>query len=729
MSVTSATSRVARWSARHPWRAITAWIVIVIACNVVGGFIGTRQATQLELGVGQSGKAAGIMHAGRLDDPAVENILITSRSGTFDAADARAAASEVVNSMASLPAVAHVGQPVMSPGGRAMLVPVTMRGDPDTATNRIQPLLSETAAVQRAHPGLKVGETGATSLQSELSNQLGADFRKAERISIPITLVIMLIVFGALLAAGVPILLALSAVVAALGLSTVASHVFPDNGLVANVILMMGMAVGIDYSLFYLRREREERARGAGRLDAIEIAAATSGKAVVVSAFAVIVAVGGLYIARDVTFDSMATGCILVVAVAVVGSLTVLPAVLGKLGPRVDRPRVPVLWRLTARTGPPRLWPVLLRPALRFPAAALLLATAAMIALALPLTHMKLQSTADENFPSAMPATQAYRDLISAFPSRQTTFEIAVRAPAAEAARVVSGLKNLSARSQADPLFAHGGPPQERVSTDGSVHVLDVGLPFSAKSAQAGKALTVLRDDLVPATVGHVPGADAAVGGDTASSIDYAAHIKQKLPWVMGFVLLLTFAVMALAFDSIVVALITVFINLLSAGAAFGALVLVFQHTWAQGLLGFQSTGSVTAWVPLFLFVVLFGLSMDYHVFLVSRVREAALMGMTMRNAVEQGITRSAGVITSAAVVMVAVFSVFSTLSFIEFKQIGFGLAIAVLLDTLIVRIVILPATMILLGRATWWPSRQSRRFTRTQPPVPSIPEPQAQVR
>jgi RND superfamily putative drug exporter len=723
VSLRAATSRVARWSALHPWTAIIAWVIVVIACSMMGSIVSTKQATQLQLGVGQSGQAAQILHSGGLADPAVENVLITFRAGSPGAAQAQAAARAVSTGMSTRPAVAHVASPVLAAHGHTLLIQVTMRGDPDTATSRVQPLLSETAAVQRAYPGLKIEETGAASLSSGLTSQLGADFRKAESISIPVTLLIMLIAFGAFLAAGIPILLALSSVVSALGLAAVASHVFPDNGLVANVILMMGLAVGVDYSLFYLRREREERAAGASRLDAIEIAAATSGQAVVVSALAVVVAVAGLFIAHDVTFDSMAAGCILVVAVAMIGSLTVLPALLGKLGDRVNRPRVPVLWRLTNRGGTPRLWPALLRPALRFPVAALLLATIAMVALAVPLTHMKLESTAYEDFPRSMPATQAYRDLIVAFPGAQTTFEIVVRAPRAEQTNVAAALTELTARSQADPLLAHS-TPQRRVSADGLVQVLSISSPYSSKSAQAGLALTDLRNKLVPATVGRVPGAQTAVGGDTATNIDYAAHIQQRLPWVIGFVLLLTFAVMMLAFGSVPIALLTIAVNLLSAGAAFGALVLVFQHSWAQSLLGFQSTGGITAWVPLFLFVVLFGLSMDYHVFLVSRIREAALMGMTPRHAVEQGITRSAGVITSAAIVMVAVFSIFSTLSFIEFKQIGFGLAIAVLLDTLVVRIVLLPAAMILLGRRAWWPSKRLGNFGSTSRPqvVPPVP-------
>jgi RND superfamily putative drug exporter len=702
--------RMARWSAAHPWRAILLWMVFVTVCVLVGG-AGAQKATERDLGVGESGRATQIMHRGGLDDPAVENVLITARSGKPDQQAAHQAAAEVVQRMRALPEVADVGEPAPAPKGTAILVPVVMRGDPDTAKSRVAPLLKETAALQRAHSGLRIEQTGAASVGKGLDEQIGKDLAKSEGLSLPVTLLIMMVAFGAIVAAGVPVLLAISAVAASTGLYGLASHVFPDSGTVSSMIMMMGMAVGVDYSLFYLKREREERKRGRGRIDAIEIAAATSGHSVVVSGIAVIVSMAGLYLAGDVIFSGLATGTIIVVAVAMLGSLTILPALLAKLGRAVDRPRVPLLWRLTSRTDSPRVWPALLRPALRHPRATLLVSVVALLALALPAVGMQLKNTGTDELPRTIPAMRTYDRMIAAYPAEHAPQKVAVRAPAERAAQVRAALLKLVERTQHDPLFAHdqtaqGRGPEIRASADGRVHTVSVVSPYDGNSAQAKRALRELRRGLLPATVGTVAGAQYAVGGETANNLDFGTHVEEKLPLVIGFVLLLTFVMLAVTFRSVVVALTAIAINLLSAMASFGLLVLVFQHTWAEGMLGFTSTGTVIAWLPLFLFVVLFGLSMDYHVFVVSRIQEAARRGMPTGNAVEYGIIRSAGVVTSAAIVMVSVFAVFASLPMMDMKQMGFGLAAAVLIDAVVVRIVILPSLMTLLGRANWWPGR-----------------------
>jgi RND superfamily putative drug exporter len=544
------------------------------------------------------------------------------------------------------------------------------------------------------------------------------DFQRAELFSIPVTLLILLVAFGALIAAGVPLLLALSAVAAAIGLSTAASHLVPAVETANSVILLIGLAVGVDYSLFYLRREREERARGRGHLDAVEIAAATSGRAVVVSGLAVIIAMAGLYLAGDFVFSSLATGAILVVAVAVIGSLTVLPAVLAKLGRWVDRPRVPLLWRLTARSGAPRLWPILLRPALRRPAITLAVSVTALLLLAAPALDMKLRFPGDEDLPRTTAVMQAYDRLTAAFPSTGTSHLVAVVAPAERAGEVRSALEALAARTQGDPLFARDELTEVRVSPDGRTSYLDIATPYAGGSDEAVRALHKLREDLVPATLGTVAGAEYAVGGFVAFNEDYADHIAQKLPLVMGVVMALTFLVMMLTFRSVVVAATSILLNLLSAVASYGLVQLVFGGTWAEGLLGFQSINAVVSWLPLFLFVVLFGLSMDYHVFVVSRIREAVLRGVPNREAVATGIVGSAGVVTSAAAVMVAVFAIFATLSMIDMKQLGVGLAAAILIDATIIRAVVLPSLMTLLGDANWWAPTFLRR--RSGPPTPS---------
>ncbi|MGK5522377.1 MMPL family transporter [Micromonospora sp. URMC 107] len=722
------TVRLARWSAEHPWRAIALWVVFVAVCFVGGSAAGLKEASGADQAVGESGRAGLIVAAGDFADPAVENVLITSRGGALDPAAARAAADDAAVRLRAVTGVASVGEPVTARDGSALLLPITMSGDPRTAADRVQPLRDATAEVQDGHPRLRVEQVGGPSINQALDDTLGDDFKRAELLSLPVTLAILIIAFGALIAAGVPVLLALSSVAAAMGLSTLASHLVPATDTTASVILLIGMAVGVDYSLFYVRREREERAKGRSGLDAVEIAAETSGHAVVVSGLAVMISMGGLLLADDAVFSSLAVGSILVVAVAVIGSLTVLPALLAKLGRWVDRPRVPLLWRLTApRTGrhggqaSPRFWPAVLRPALRAPVATLVISVGLLLALATPALGMKMKFPGMEDLPRSTPAMQAYDRLTAAFPSNGTTHTVAVRAPAGEADRVEAALTALAGRASADPLFAptEATGPRIEVSADRRVSVLEVATPHTSRTDEAVRSLDRLRDDLVPAALGGVPGVEYAVGGDIADSEDYSRHIRDKLPIVVGFVLLLTFLVMVLTFRSVVIALSSIVLNLLSAGAAYGLLVLVFQGDWAEGLLGFTSMGAIVTWLPLFLFVVLFGLSMDYHVFVVSRIREGVRAGMSNRDAVAYGITSSAGVVTSAAIVMVGVFSIFATLSTIDMKQLGVGLAAAILLDATIIRAVVLPALMTMLGDANWW----APRFLRARPaPAPTEP-------
>lgn len=697
--------RIARWSATHPWTAIGAWTLFVVVC--LGAMsAGFTMASPTEIGQGESGRAAQILDDKSMVPATVENVLISARSGSLDQATATRAATAVRDQMGSLAEVESVGEAIPAPDGGSVLVPVTMTGDPRTADQRVQPLLDVVDDARGDFPTLRIDQTGPASIQAGINDQLGADFVKAEVLSIPVTLIIMMVAFGAVIAAGVPVLLALTSVGAAMGLWALCSKLMPDPGQVPNMILLMGMAVGVDYSLFYLKRARQEQARGKGKIDAIEIAAATSGHSVVVSGLAVIVAMAALYLSNDLIFSSLATGSILVVAVAVLGSLTVLPALLAKLGRWIDRPRVPILWRLNGRSNEPRLWPALLRPVLRHPAITLTLAVAALLAMAYPALGLQLKSADIDDYPRSIPALASYDRLTDAFPAKGTSHEVVVTAEASRAAEVEAALTRLSERAQGSDLFAPQQDPQLRASSDSTVHVINVATPYPANSDEAERSVRLLRDELIPATVGQVSGARSAVGGEVPGSIDYSANVAQKLPWVVGLVLLLTLIVMIVSFRSVVVGLVALVVNLLSAAAAFGLLVLIFQNEWAEGILDFQSSGAIVSWIPLFLFVVLFGLSMDYHVFVVSSIKEAALTGLPIRQAVSDGISRSAGIVTSAAIVMVSVFAIFATLSLIEFKQLGLGLALAVLLDAFVIRGVVLPALMTMLGRGNWWPSK-----------------------
>jgi putative drug exporter of the RND superfamily len=720
------TVRVARWSATHPWRAMALWVLFVALSITIGSLAGTKKA-ESSGNVGETQRAEQMIKAGNFPkEPTVERVLVTAPSGALDQAAATKVAGDAATRMRGLAEVSKVEGPVTSPDGSMVLITVTMAGDPKTATDRVQPLLDTTAAVQRDHPGLRVEEVGGASIDKGLTDTIGSDFQRAELFSLPVTLAILLVAFGALIAAGVPVLLALSAVGSAIGLSSLVSYLIPAQDALSSVILLIGMAVGVDYSLFYLRREREERAKGAGHLDAVEIAAATSGHAVVVSGVAVIISMAGMFLAGDDIFSSFAVGSILVVAVSVLGSLTVLPALLAKLGRWVDRPRVPLLWRLTAhRSGNPnpRFWSAVLRPALRYPLVTLVLSAGALVALAIPAYGMNLKLSGAGDLPRSIPVVAAYERMTAAFPSTGTTHIVVVQAPAAEGTAVTRALRDLASRTAGDPLFAHDQQPKLTVSPDGTVTLLDIGTPYASGTPDARRSLDRLRHDLVPATLGQLSGASYAVTGEIAGTFDYSDHVKEKLPIVVGFVLLLTFLVMAWTFRSVVVALTAIALNMLSVGAAYGLLVLVFQHTWAEKLLDFRSNHGIISWLPLFLFVVLFGLSMDYHVFVVTRIREAVRQGVPTREAVRQGITRSAGVVTSAAIVMVGVFSIFGTLSTLDMKQLGVGLAAAILIDATVIRAVVLPSLMTLLGNANWW----APRFMRPRRPVPQPPLPAAE--
>jgi putative drug exporter of the RND superfamily len=706
------TVRVARWSATHPWRAVALWLVFGAACISVGNLVGLHQRDDLDSSVGQSGRAAHWIHDAGLEAKDTENVLVTARGGRLNLDQATAAATQAGHRMGRLDNVVRVGPVLTSDDRSAVTVQLTLKHDADAG-----PLLEATSAVQRDFPNLEVAEVGATSLNDAVNDQVASDLGAAATFSLPVTLIILLIAFGAIIAAGVPILLALSAVGAATGLSALVSHLIPDSGSTSSMILLMGMAVGVDYSLFYVKRARAERHAGRSRLEAIEIAAETSGHSVLVSGAAVIVSMLGLFLAADVTFASLAAGSIVVVAIAVLGSLTVLPALLMLLGKRIDRPRVPVLWRWTMHDREPRLWPALLRPSLNRPGRTLTISVLALVAVALPAFGLTLASDSAKSLPDSITAKQTFDRLVAAFPDQQTSTDIVVRASGDEATAVQQRLVTLRGQLATDPSFVGRG--ELRSSADGTVHVLTVAEPFDSESARARAGVTALRTGLVADSVDGIAGADWAVGGETATNMDYDTHSSDRLPWVIAFVIALTMLIMGWVFRSVIIAVLTALVNLLSAAASFGVLVLVFQHSWAEGILGFHSTGAVINWIPLFTFAVLFGLSMDYHVFVLGHVREAVDRGLPARAAVREGIVRSAGTVTSAAIVMVSVFAIFASLHMVEMKELGVGLAVAVLVDALVVRGVVLPSLLVLLGDRAF--PRRARRVSGAPANAPAL--------
>ena len=698
MSRGTVTVRVARWSATHPWRAIGLWLLLVVVAVGLSAMVPKQTTKADDTWIGQSGTASELIRQAGLEGKPSETVLLTDPDGPLDKTAATTALAQLRDKMTAIDAVEGVGQPVWAENGKAALLPIELKGNADDAADNVDKLVAATGEVQQANPGLTIEQAGSASVDAGIWKQVASDLAKAEKLSLPITFALMLLAFGALIAAGIPVLLAFSAVGAALGFYAPLSYLFPDGGSVANVVLLIGMAVGVDYSLFYLKREREERRRGHGTVDAIEIAAATSGHSVVVSGFAVIVSMAGLYVAKDPIFSSMATATIVVVAIAVLGSLTVLPALLAKLGHRVDRPRIPLLWRLNRRIGPGGISRRILAPVLRFPKIALLISAVAVVALAVPALGMKTEPGGLSTLPQSIPEVKTMTALQQNFPSQGMAYDVVAKGnnPAA-------GLEQLQQAAVDSREFVV--TPGQSIKSNGDTAVLTLVSVRPDTSEDAKQALEKLRNDLVPAALNSA-GVSWAVGGETASGVDYGQHQRDQLPYVIAFVLALTLLMMIFTFRSVAIALVTTLLNLASVAACFGVLSLVFQHTWAEGLLDFTSPGFVISWIPLFLFVILIGLSMDYHVFVLNRIREGVREGLSPQEAVRKGITESAGVVTSAAAVMVSVFALFATLGMIEMKQMGVGLAVAVLIDATLVRIVMLPSIMVLLGRRAWWPSK-----------------------
>jgi uncharacterized membrane protein YdfJ with MMPL/SSD domain len=701
-------ARAGHWSATHRKTAILGWLAFVIAAVMIGGGVGTKNIKDQDTGVGESRTADRVL-ADAFPKSADEVVLVQSDSVTADDPQFRAVVQKAIRSIEDVPGTDKVTSPYSPKGkgqiaadGHSALIDFEIPGGSSASEDVAEKTLQATQTVHDSSPGFFVGEFGDASANKEIGDAFEDDFKKAESTSLPITIVILVLAFGALVAAGVPLLLGVTAVAAAIGLLGPISQIFPVDEAASSVILLIGLAVGVDYSMFYLRREREERARGRGKEAALEAAAATSGRAVLVSGITVMIAMSGMYLAGASTFISFATGTILVVAIAVLGSLTVLPAVLAALGDRVNKGRVPFLTPPDERAGrEPRIWSAILDPVLRHPLVAALGAAAILVVLALPTLNITLAVPGVDSLPKDLQVIQTYDRVQAAFPGDKIPAQIAVEADDVTSPEVKGAVRELIAQTQGNDLFEQ--PVTVDVSRDQTVAEVDVPIAGDGTDSTSKAALAELRDQIIPQTLGQVPGVSANVTGLTAGTQDFNDLMGARIPIVFAFVLSAAFLLLLVTFRSIVIPIKAIVLNLLSVSAAYGIVTWIFQEGHLENVLGFTSTGSVTSWLPLFLFVVLFGLSMDYHVFILSRVRESYDDGMSTAEAVSHGIKSTASVVTAAAIVMVAVFSIFATLSMVEFKQFGVGLGMAVLIDATLVRAVLLPATMKLLGDWNWY--------------------------
>jgi RND superfamily putative drug exporter len=701
-------ARAGRWSAQHRRKAVLGWLAFVILAVFIGGHIGTKTIASDDEGLaGDSGRAHQIIKD-TFPQSAGEQVFIHSRSQGPNDAGFRAAVRDVEQRLAAQKDVTNIKSPYakqnvaqISRDGHSVAVTFEIPGDSKLSQDKVAPILAATAAAQKAHPGLRIEQFGSASTGKAVDKMFADDLKKAETLSLPVTMVILLLAFGALVAAGLPLLLGLTAVMATMGLVAGVSQLAPTTQNLSSIVVLVGLAVGVDYSLFYIRREREERKAGRDPEAALAAAAATSGRAVLVSGFTVMAAMAGMYFTGDNGFASMATGTILVVAVAMLGSLTVLPAMLSKLGDRIDKGRIPFLGKRMAQRDESRLWSALLNRVLGHPKTAVALSAGVLVALALPALGMHTASAGIEAIPKDTPVIKTFNRITAAFPGEKASATVVVKAADVTKPKVAGAINRLEARAAGTRVAVDSTDVE--VSKDKTAAKVNIPIAGKGTDAPSVNALAKIREDLVPATVGSVPGVEAVVGGDTAVTKDYSALVKRNAPIVFAFVLGLAFLLLLTTFRSLVIPIKAIVLNLLSVGAAYGVLTLVFQHGWGASILGFESTGAVEPWLPLFLFVILFGLSMDYHVFILSRVREAFDGGMTTDDAVAHGIKSTASTVTSAAIVMVAVFGVFATLSSIVFKQLGIGLAVAILLDATLVRAILLPATMKLLGDRNWY--------------------------
>jgi len=700
------TQALASASARHPWRTIGSWAaVFVLAVAIVVVLLGDSLTTddaptnnpESERAIAAQGRAfppdpdmAGtdivVIRSDRhaVDSPEFEAFVRAFVDGSDVLALSRARTYLDGNAL------------LVSADRHATIVPLGIpdEGEAEAVIDAVERADEDTA--------FSVAVTGDQTLDYDFNVLSQEDLEKGElQFGLPAALLILLLVFGAVVAGFIPLLMAIVSIVVALGLTALLAQPFEISIFVVNMLTGMGLALGIDYSLFVVSRYREERGHGREQLDAIAASGSTASRAVVFSGTAFVVAMFGMLLVPSSIMRSLAAGAILVGIVSVVAATTLLPALLGLLGDRVNSLRIPIVGKRTfeSATSEGRVWGAIVRSVLRRPVLSLALSAGVLVALAVPILGMNIGTSGVSTLPDRFVSKQGFVALERDFPETTTDPAEIVVAGGASRAEVSEALDRLRSTLAADPRFGTG---EIRRSDDGDVAVLSVPVEGDPSSSQAVAAVEELRSEVVPKTFEGTD-AEVLVGGTTSENIDYFASVIDPAPLVILLVLVLTFLLLTVVFHSVVVAATAVALNLLSVGAAYGLLVLVFQYGVGAGLLGFQEVATIEAWVPLFLFSVLFGLSMDYQVFLLSRIQERYRQSGDTTDAVTFGVASTARIITGAALIIVAVFSGFARGDLVMFQQMGFGVAVALLIDATIIRSVLLPSAMRLLGEANWY--------------------------
>jgi uncharacterized membrane protein YdfJ with MMPL/SSD domain len=697
-------------SARHPWRTIGAWIAaFVIAIVAIGALLGGALTTEGKpTNNPQSQRAKDVRKA---EFPAssaaavTDLVIVHSPRYTVDAPQfrslVRTLAGEVRQAKKVKSARSYVDTrdpSLVSKDRHTTMVQFAM---PDDSSSGVDDVIS---VVRRADasPSFDVTVTGRQTVNHDFSKLSEDDLRSGElQFGLPAALIVLLLVFGAIVAGLVPLLIALPSIVFALGMVAVLAHAFTLSIFVVNMLTGMGLALGIDYSLFVVSRFREERAEGREKLDAIAASATTANRAVIFSGTTFVIAMFGMLVVPSSIMRSLAVGAILVGIVSVVASATLLPALLGLLGDRVDRLRIPLVGRRSVEVANPegRFWGAIVHAVLRRPGLSLALSVALLLAVASPIFGLHIGTSGATLLPTRFEARQGFDALNRYFPGATADPVQIVVAKGSTQPAAEQALARLRTTLAADPRF---GPGRIDRSPNGKVAVLEVPVRGDPSNSAAVSAVRHLRSATVPAAFAGTH-TQVLVGGTTSENIDYFDSVIGPAPWVIAFVLGLTLIFLTVVFRSVVVAGTAVVLNLLSVGAAYGLLVLVFQHGVGSGLFGFHHVHTVEAWVPLFLFSVLFGLSMDYQVFLLSRIKERYDASGDTTEAVSHGVASTARIITGAALIIVAVFAGFAAGELVMFQQMGFGVAVALLIDATIIRSIVLPAVMHLLGRWNWY--------------------------
>jgi uncharacterized membrane protein YdfJ with MMPL/SSD domain len=701
------TERLAVWSGRRPWLTLAGWVVaLVVAIGLTAAFVGDALSGDEEITSATDSRRADELRSERFAGErrgrgVTEVIVVRSRTATVDepqferrvqalAAEVRAAGAEQVTTYYDS------GEAKFVSGDRdatGMLVALGRDAEDD-----IEDVVDAVRAAD-GRDGFRAAITGEFTLETDFDSLAGEDLRNGELgFGLPVALIVLLIVFGSVVAGLVPVLLAIVSITVALALLALVGQAFPLSVFATNMLTGMGLALGIDYSLFVLSRYREERGHGREQREAIAAVGATASRAVLFSGIAFTLAMVGLLLVPSTIMRSLAAGAIAAAVVSVAAALTLLPALLSVLGDRVNALRLPVFGRAAEREES-RFWSRAVGAVLRRPLISLALATAVLLVMALPVLGLRSGEAGVSTLPDRLAAKQGYLALNAEFPGETTEpVEIVIDGDA-DSPAVQAGIDRLRGRLAGEPRF---GRPELETDRAGDLTVLTVPVRGDPLGQEAVDAVEALRGEHIPAAFTD-PGVEVLVGGDTAETIDESDTMSRWLPIVLAFVLGLSFVLLTIAFRSLVVAAKAIVVNLLSVGAAYGLLVLVFQEGVGNELFGFPQVDTIEAWVPLFLFAVLFGLSMDYHVFLLSRIRERYRQTGDNHDAIVHGVGSTGRIITGAALIIIAVFSGFARGDLVMFQQMGFGVAVALLLDATVVRLVLVPAAMQLLGDRNWY--------------------------